>query len=262
MAEHVASLDAGLRVMMMFATRDTLSITAVVQHLGISRSTAYRLLNTLRNRGVIALGPTGRGYHPGPALVDMARPMGIDIRSRDRYRAVIEDAVVRTGETIHVATLVGSQILFFDGSEADQAVRVSLRIGYLRPAYASAAGKLLLSAFIPAQIRSLYPGEELPRFTDRTLGTVTELLAELADVREQGYATVSGDMVPGLGGVAIVLQGRSWRDRVALLASIPTERGDEASLLAVKAKLEESRRVVARKGALGAAESHGQHIER
>lgn len=251
MAEHIESLDAGLRVMMMFATRDTLSITSVVNQLGISRSTAYRLLNTLKDRGVVSLGPTGRGYHPGPALVDMARPMGIDIRARERYRAVIADAVVRTGETVHVATLVGSQVLFFDGMEADRAVRVGLRIGYLRPAYASAAGKLLLSSFIPEQIRSLYPGEFLPRFTKHTLGSVSELLDELAEIREKNYATVIEEMVPSLSGVAIVLQGRSWRDRVALLASIPSQRADSAYLATMAEKLEESRHAFPLQSATG-----------
>jgi len=245
--EHLGSLDAGLKVMMLFSTHDSVTVTTVARHLNASRSTAYRILNTLKNRGVITLGPTGRGYYPGPALVDMARPLGLDIEARQRLRPVIDDAVYRTGETIHVAALVGSQVLLFDGRESEKPLRASLRVGYLRPAYAISAGKLLLSRFIPEQVRSLYPNGKLARFTARTTSTVCELLDELAIIKEQDYTLNLQEIVPGLNGVSIILEGRTWRDRIALVASVPADRSGVDSLIAIKEQLEDARRLLARR---------------
>ncbi len=226
--------------MLMFTSRDTVTVTSVATALGISRSGAHRILNTLRSRGILSLGPTGRGYFPGPALVEMARPRGMDIEARLRLRPVIDDAMYRTGETVHVATLLGSQVLLFDGRESEKPLRAGIRIGYLRPAYALSAGKLLLSRLIPEQVRALYPEEGLPQFTPRTTSSVTQLLRELDDLKSQDYALNLQEIEEGLNGVAIILEGRSWRDRIALLASVPAHRSDIASLIQIKDRLQES----------------------
>lgn len=231
---HLSSLDAGLRVMTMFSSRDTVNLREVSEHLECSRSTAYRILNTLRHRGIVLLGPGGRGYYPGPVLVELSRPRGLDQDDRRRLRPVIEDAVQRSGETVHVATLIGHQILFFDGKEPDRAVRASLRPGYLRPAHAISAGRLLLSYFTDEQVRELYGREQLAKVTPFTLSTVSELIAELERIRIQGYAfNVQGGEV-GLAGTAVPLPGRSWRERVALCATVPLDRGDVEGLEVVR----------------------------
>lgn len=238
--QHLSSLDAGLRVMTLFATTDTVNVTTVARHLDCSRSRAYRILNTLRNRDILILGPRGRGYHPGPVLVELARPRGLDHEDHQRLRPVIDEAVRRTGETVHVAALIGTQILLFDGKEPDRAIRASLRPGYFRPAHAISAGKLLLSQLTDDQVRSLYPGQTLAKVTPWTLDRVDALIEELGTIRGQGYATNRQGVEVGLAGVSIPLPGRSWRERIALCATVPLDRGDETSLLAVRRGLTEA----------------------
>ncbi|WP_193312768.1 IclR family transcriptional regulator [Georgenia subflava] len=244
---HLESLDAGVRALLLFSSREIVTVTAVARELGLSRSTAYRILNTLKNCGMVALGPKGRGYYTGPALVDMARPLGMDIEARARLRPVLDDAMYRTGETVHVAALLGSQVLLFDGRESDNPLRASLRVGYLRPAHSVSAGKLLLSRLIPEQILTLYPEEQLLRFTPTTTATRTQLLQELADLKEQDHAVNLQEIEPGVNGVSVILEGRTWRDRIALVASVPSDRSDRGSLKGTKDQLLESRRLLIRR---------------
>lgn len=242
--EHLSSLDSGIRVMTMFVNSDSINVTAVANELSCSRSSAYRMLNTLRNRGIVILGPTGRGYFPGPVLLDLARPRGLDLDDRHRLLPVIRRAVALSGETVHVATLVGTQILFFDGEEPDRPVRATLRQGYLRPAHAISAGKLLLSQLTDDQVRALYPVQKLPKVTPWTIDTVAGLLDELATIRRTGHAFSKQEAEVGLCGTAVALRGRSWRERVALCATVPQDRGDEPSLLEIHAKLLEAASVL------------------
>ncbi len=240
--EHLGSLDAGLRVMTMFSTYDSISVTSATEFLQCSRSTAYRVLNTLRHRGIIILGPSGRGYFPGPVLLDLARPRGIDLDDRARLRPVIDKAVALTGETVHVATLVGTQILFFDGGEPDRPIRAALRPGYLRPAHAISAGKLLLSQLTDEQVRALYPNQDLPKLTPWTIDDFSEFMDELAEVRDSGEAYTRRGVEPGSCGTSVLLPGRSWRERIALCATIPADRGDDESLRLVNAGLQRAAR--------------------
>lgn len=243
--QQLASLDAGLRVMTMFTQVNSVNVTSVSRELGCSRSTAYRILNTLRNRGVVMLGPTGRGYYPGPILQELARPHGWGYEDELRIEPVLEDAVHRCRETVHVATLVGTQVLFIDGREADRAVRASLRPGYLRPAYAVSAGNLLLSELGDDVVRTLFPTPHLVKVTPWTIGSVPELLSELNAIRTAGIATNVQGVEPGLSGVAVKLPGRSWRERLALCATVPLERGSYEDLLRIRADLEMSARLFA-----------------
>lgn len=234
------TLDAGLQALLMFLDRDSVTVTSVSESLGMARSQAHRILSTLKGRGLVTSGPAGRGYYPGPLLVDIARPLVLDLEFRRRIRPVLEDAAKRTGETVHVAVLLGSQALIFDGQESDQSVRVSSRVGLLRPAHATSAGKLLLSRLVPDQILALFPHEQLPRFTPRTVATRTELLAELERLREQDYALNRQEIERGVNGAAVVLAGTNWRNRVSLLASVPADRGDDEALKNIAQQLQES----------------------
>lgn len=238
--EYLGSLDAGLKVMTLFSTCDSISITTVTDFLQCSRSTAYRILNTLRHRGIIILGPSGRGYFPGPVLLDLARPRGIDLADRARLRPIIDAAVSFTGETVHVATLVGTQILFFDGGEPDRPIRAALRPGYLRPAHAISAGKLLLSQLTDRQIASLYPSSALPTLTQWTTDNLPDLMKELQEVRRTGEAYTRRGVETGSCGTSVLLPGRSWRERLALCATVPLDRGDDDTLRTVNSGLKQA----------------------
>ncbi len=238
--QQLASLDAGLRVLTMFTRLDSVNVTAVSRELGCSRSSAYRILNTLRNRGVVVLGSTGRGYYPGPVLQELARPYGWDHDDQMRIAAVLEEAVQRCNETVHVATLVGTMTLLVDGREPERIVRADLRPGYLRPAYSVSAGMLLLSELSDDTIRTLFPVAPLAKVTPWTVGSVSELLAELRRVRGAGFAVTDRAAEPELSGVAVRLPGRSWRERLALCAQVPRERAGYEDLFRIRTRLEEA----------------------
>ncbi|MGB3413261.1 MAG: IclR family transcriptional regulator [Microbacteriaceae bacterium] len=241
---HLSTLDTGLRVLGMLTTRESVTVTSVAQYLGISRSTAYRILNTLRNRGFLALGPNERGYFPGSAVIEMAKPSTFDTAIRNRLKPILDEALNLTGETVHLAAPMGSHTLLFDGRESQKPLRASLRVGYLQPSYAISAGKLFLSRMIPAQVEALYPEEELIHITPGTTKTVSQLLKELERIREQNYAITYEEAEPELIGVAVPLEGNNWRNRIALLASVPTFRSDFNSVIDVKDRLQQAAQLV------------------
>jgi DNA-binding IclR family transcriptional regulator len=228
--------------MMMFSSSHTVNVTQVASHLNCSRSTAYRVLNTLRNRGIIVLGPGGRGYYPGPVLVELSRPRGLDLRDRARLQPALDRAVELTNETVNVGALVGTHVVFLDGKEPDRAVRAQRSAGYFRPAHANSAGKLLLSEYTDEQVVALYPGERLPKETPWTVDSVSALLDDLRVIREQEYVLNFQETEAGLTGCSVPIPDRGWRERIALCATVPVSRGSKEDLLAVKDGLVEAAR--------------------
>ncbi|WP_285564265.1 IclR family transcriptional regulator [Streptomyces sp. RTGN2] len=226
----IESLDTGLRLMRLFLTHDALTVSEAAALLDIGRSTAHRVLSTLEGRGFAVRDASGRGYCAGPELVRLGRPAGFGTAVRERVGAVLDDAVRRTGETVQSVALIGDRVLVTDGRESAHAVRVVLERGRSRPAHATAGGKLLLSWMTTEQIRALYPRERLEEVTPRTHGSRSALLAELAEIRDRGCAFGRGESVPGVYTVAVPLTGSTWRDRLALTACAPADRGDDTAL--------------------------------
>ncbi|MFD9540027.1 IclR family transcriptional regulator [Streptomyces sp. NPDC060022] len=236
----IESLDTGLRLMQLFLTQDSLTVSEAARRLGIGRSTAHRVLSTLEGRGFAVRDPSGRGYEAGPELLRLGRPAGFGTEVRARLGAVLDEAVRRTGETVQSAALIGDQVIVTDGRESPHPVRVMLETGRAHPAHATAAGKVLLSRMTVDQVCALYPQERLPALTAHTVVSRTGLLAELAEVRELGRAFSRGESVLGLNAVAVPLAVPGRRDRLALSASAPADRGGDAALAERAAQLRQS----------------------
>ncbi|MER5554732.1 IclR family transcriptional regulator [Streptomyces sp. NPDC002793] len=226
----IESLDTGLRLMRLFLTHDTLSVTEAARELDVARSTAHRVLSTLESRGFATRDTSGRGYSAGPELVALGRPAGYAPGIRARLQVVLDAGATATGETVGTAALIGDQVIITDGRESPHPVRAVLETGRAHPAHATAAGKVLLARLTDEQVRALYPRERLPGVTSRTLTSRTALLAELAGIREIGRADSIGESVRGMNAVAVPLAGRSWRDRLALVATMPADRGGDVEL--------------------------------
>jgi DNA-binding IclR family transcriptional regulator len=219
---RIASLDTGLRALRLFLTHDTLTVSEAAERLSVGRSTAHRVLSTLESRGFAIRDTSGRGYAAGPELVRLGRPAGFGRVARDRLRPVLDDAVARTGETVHSVALIGDQVVVTDGRESAHPVRVALELGWTGPAHA-------VSRMTADQVCALYPREELEQLTPHTLTSRAALLDELALIRRRGHAVSRSESVTGMTAVAVSLGGSSWRDRLALVAAAPADRSDEAA---------------------------------
>ncbi|MFD0022583.1 IclR family transcriptional regulator [Streptomyces sp. NPDC058382] len=226
----IESLDTGLRLMRLFLTHDSLTVSEAAERLSVGRSTAHRVLSTLEGRGFAIRDSSGRGWSAGPELVRLGRPAGFGTAVRERIGAVLDDAVRRTGETVRSVALIGDRIIVTDGRESPHPVRVVLETDRTHPAHATAGGRMLLSRMTTEQVRALYPQERPDQITAHAPGSRSALLAELADIRACGYAISRGESVPGMYTVAVSLTGSGWRDRLALTACAPADRGDDAAL--------------------------------
>ncbi|MEV7399845.1 IclR family transcriptional regulator [Streptomyces sp. NPDC091267] len=249
----IESLDTGLRLMQLFLTHDSLTVTEAAGLLSIGRSTAHRVLSTLEGRGFAIREAPGGGYSAGPELARLGRPAGFAGAVREQVAAVLEDAVLRTGETVQSAALIGDQIMITDGRESPHPVRVMLETGRTHPAHATSGGKMLLSRMTTEQLCTLYPQERLAEVTPHTLTSRAALLAELADIRACGYALSRGESVRGMNAVAVPLTGPGRRDRLALTAAAPADRGGDAALVR---RAEELRLSAALLGAAGEPAAH------
>lgn len=181
---EIQSLARGLKIMeLLAASSDPVSITELAAELGIDKSSASRLAQTLTIYGYAEQDAASRRYRLGPQVVRLSRSLLTRMPLRDEAKPFLRQLVERTGECAHLAILAQDQALYVDQVESPASLRVTTGVGTLAPLHCTALGKCLLAfdngIALPA---------ELPSFTPRTITDPQALHLHLEQTRRQGYA--------------------------------------------------------------------------
>jgi DNA-binding IclR family transcriptional regulator len=224
----IGAVDNVLRLLRLFEDRELIRVNQVSREMGLSRSTVHRMLTTLSHHKFVEQDEHSRGYRAGPALVDI----GLAVVQNMDIRALSYSALVRlrdvTGETVHLGTLRGTEVLYVEGVESEQNLKTSSRVGWTLPAHATAAGKAMLAELTERELTALYPSKTLPAPTGRALTSLTALREQLEDVRLRGYATNDGESEADVSGVGVVVKDRQGKVRAAVVVTGPRSRVDQA----------------------------------
>jgi DNA-binding IclR family transcriptional regulator len=221
---------------------------AELQHsLGYPKSSLYMLLRTLTDLGWVETDSTGTLYGIGlRALL-----VGTSYIDGDHIVAAARDTLdwlaEATTETVHLARLDGTDVVYLATRESQHYLRPMSRVGRRLPAHATSLGKALLAERTDAEVAELL-GAELGALTPHTITDHARLTEELAETRQRGYAVDHEENVLGVRcfGAALRYQ-RPARD--AISCSVPMARlapGREEqiadALLAARDRLERTLR--------------------
>jgi DNA-binding IclR family transcriptional regulator len=229
----VAAVENALRLLQLYRERELLGVSETARLLRVGRSTAHRLLTTLRAHGFVVQ-DSSRAYGVGPALRELGAAIAESRVVRARCRVYMQALCDELGETVNLVALRGTDAVFVDSVETRRPLRVAGREGVVLPAHAVSAGKALLAALPANVLRDLYADEALTALTERTLRTRTALEAQLELVRQRGYAVNIGEAERGITAAACAIPGRAPSERLAIAVAAPSSRvHDDDDLLAV-----------------------------
>lgn len=210
---RIASVRKALALLDLIAEDGALTVTDAALALEVHQSTAQRLLATLVDAGY-ARQDSRRRYVPGQAMFRV--PQQVE-SARQRLRPFMEHLYDRVGETIHLATLVGTEVHHPDAIESKHPLRFGLRTGVRLPAHITSEGKSLLAELPWAEVESRY---SLALSGGRGWEVDLDALrARLEQVRERGYATNFEESEPGIAAYSMsigVLDGEHCAFSIAM----------------------------------------------
>ncbi len=160
------------------------TLNDLAERSSMPKSTVHRLAKSLLEGGYLR--HDGHDYLLGYKLLDL----GERVKRELRLPHVARDAMMRlseeTSETVHLGELDGSHVVYLEKVDGGRGLRMASYVGLRSPAQTTAMGKVLLAALPPREARG-----RLLRLEPRTHYSITDpdaILAELDDVRAQGYA--------------------------------------------------------------------------
>jgi DNA-binding IclR family transcriptional regulator len=180
------ALVKGLAVLDLLTLRPGgLRLSQIIEHSGVPKGTALRLLEALTSAGAVAEDDHGI-YRLGPRCITWGSAFLESVDLRRLARDVLARLADLTGETCHLGILDGLQVLYIDKIDGKHAIRMFSRIGSSNPLYCAGLGKAML-AFLPEpDVARVAAGLE-PR-TENTITDPEALRRELAAIRQRGYA--------------------------------------------------------------------------
>lgn len=182
MAE-IQSLARGLKILNILSqSPDGIGTIEVSKRLGVDKSSASRLLQTLANYGFAEQNDDNMRYYLGPQVLSLSRYLLNRIPLRDHARPYLHQLVERTGECAHLAIMANNQALYIDQVQSPAVLRVESEIGTLSPLHCTALGKVLLT-FGDASMNG-----EFKSYTQRTITDRPTLEAQIEQTRQRGYA--------------------------------------------------------------------------
>ncbi len=224
----IGAVENALALLGAIAERDVLGLGEAAEIAGVSKSTAYRLLATLEVAGLAERLPES-GYRAGVEAIRWASRLlaGLDVRTvaLPSLRRLRDE----TGETVNLALLRDSSLVYVEILESPAAFRMADVPGSVVPIHATALGKAVAVHLEPQRLAAILGPEPYERFTAATPTTWQAFNASLAPTRTTGYGVDMEEVSAGVACVgAAVLDG--GRVVGALSVSAPRARMTDARI--------------------------------
>jgi len=213
----VPALTRGLDILRLFKrTRPVIGAPEIARELGLPRSTAHRLIQVLESMGFLQRSRGNRDYTLGPAVLTI----GFEYLGSLDMVELAEPFLTRlrdeTGYSAHLVGRNGTEIVYLSRYPGNSTISSSIAVGATLPAHATVIGRVLLADLSAEELRALYAGHPMTRYTDQTPTTLAKLEALLAEDRDRGYVASTSFFEPGLTTVAAPVRDRTGAVKAAI----------------------------------------------
>ncbi|GAB3261930.1 IclR family transcriptional regulator [Arthrobacter pigmenti] len=179
----------------------TLTLSDIARGLSIPKSSASNLLLALESSNLVERRTTG--FALGRKLVELGGAYLSRLDEVQEFYRFCERAPTLSMETVRIALLDKTDVIYLARYEGHPAVRLTANIGDRMPASLCAVGKVLLARLRPHDIDELYPDGALPSMTSKSLTTVAALKDEIPLIRKRGYAVEDEESTTGVMSLAV-----------------------------------------------------------
>jgi IclR family pca regulon transcriptional regulator len=225
--DFVEALARGLEVIRSFdRIHMKQTIAQVSERTLLARPTVLRLLGTLEELGYVR--NQGNHYSLTPKVVDLGMAYVSALGLYGAAKPHLENLSKAIDQTVSIAELDGSDIVYTGRVEVPKIVSVGVTLGARLPSASTALGRVLLAEVPESELDSVLQIPTLSMFKPRTHFTADQLRIRLNDVRNKGWAESDEDLQYGVQAIAAPLHDKDGRVVAAIgLGTHTSEIGKE-----------------------------------
>lgn len=201
-----------------------LSLGQLAKQLSLPKSTVQRIVAALDHENFVIAATPQVGVRLGPALARIGRSVRFGLV--EIAHPCLEELAQRTGETVDLAILKGTEATFVDHIEGQHRLRAVSAIGVSFALHCSANGKAILSLLSEEALVQMKKTFRLTKFTSNSISSWKQLEVELAKIRRTGLAYDIEEHTLGISAVGTPIVGPGG-EIASISMPIPSVRFEE-----------------------------------
>lgn len=208
-------------------------LTELSKATGQSKNQTFRMLQTLVGGNVVVMDPDTKRYSLGYRVLEWGVMAHKGSPLAVAASPVLDRLVEEVGETI-VLTARGTDLacICVDKRESGtHALQITARVGRRIPFHAGAGSKCIFAHSSPEFVQEyLEATSPLERYTEKTVTDPNTLIAELEQIREQGFSISDEDIDPGACSIAAPIMDHTGHVVAAVSIASPKTRFTEEEI--------------------------------
>jgi len=214
----IRAVERALDVLLCFTAGSEWGLTEISQRIGLHKSTVYRLLATLEQRGFVVRDEATEKYRLGLRILELSAHTRAD-----------DPAVLLLGEMVRLRDQLGETVSLYvrdrkdrvriQAVQSEQAVRRVAPVGARLPLTVGASSKVLVAFAEPDVREALLADWQWASERDKEA-----YLEQLKEIVAQGYATSFEEREAGAAAISAPIFDRSGKLHAALSVSGPSNR--------------------------------------
>lgn len=167
---------------------DGLGITEISRNVNLHKTTVFRLMGTLIEKGFVEQDSETNKYRITLKMFELGSKKLDKMDILTVARPYLKRLVRETNEVVHLVMLDGTDIVYIDKVESENTIRMHSRIGKRSPAYCTAVGKAMLAYQSENDIERVWKNSKILKYTENTITNLDIFKEELKAIRERGYS--------------------------------------------------------------------------
>ncbi len=195
-----------------------LSLSEISRELKLPKTTAFRILATLKHFDFVEQENDRGSFTLGPRLLVLANSVREKLSLNKIALPFMEQLTRETGETSKLAVLKNDQALVIARVKSTKEMSITTEVGKRFPLHAGGASKVLLAHLPETEIDRII-GNGLTKYTPNTIAVPDKLKESLDAIVRQGFSEDSEEYIEGIRALACPVFDS--RGRVVAALSIP-----------------------------------------
>jgi IclR family transcriptional regulator, acetate operon repressor len=232
--ERVQSVDRVFGLLEHLADGDgSLTLSELAARSALPMPTIHRLIRFLVSQGYVRQDPAKR-YTIGPRMIWLGEAASRMLGSW--ATPVLTRLVDEFGETTNMAMLEGDGVIYVAQVPSPRAMRMFTEVGRFVMPHCTGVGKAIMSTMSDDEVTALLQRTGMPARTEHTITEVDAMLAELATIREAGYAVDDGEQELGVRCVAVPVPDLPFRAAISVSGPDSRVTADQVGQIAPAAR--------------------------
>jgi DNA-binding IclR family transcriptional regulator len=234
----VPAVEQAARILLCLAqdASDRKALTEICKQVGVHKSKAYSILNTLRHFGFIEKDPENKAYSLGPGLLFLSSKVLNKLDLRNAVAPFLQRLSRETNSTALLCIIANQHTFVVAKDEGIQDIGVTIRVGHRFPLTWGAHGKAMAAFLSDSDKKKLLAAEKLYFHGDPSGFDRDRLEQELVRCRKTGFAIDMDEMKSGIHAVAspVFGPGNKLIGSLLVLGTFPRQHSEKYGSEAAK----------------------------